>query len=313
MKCDITVAICTYNGESRLPAVLQCLTRQVVPDTLVWEVLIVDNNSSDQTRQVYEVWRGCWGLTLRYVFEGQQGLAYARQRAVEQAHGELVAFIDDDNFPDPDWLKVAIQFARDRPAAGAFGGQTRPLLAKTPPPGFEAIAPFLAIVERGTLPFCYERSRGLLPPGAGLVVRRHAWLDCVPRRLLLTGRVNQWQLASEDLEAIVYLQNGGWEIWHNPEMKLMHQIPAYRLERDYLLAIALGTGLARYQIRRLRLRPWQEPFFCGLYFGNDLRQVIWHYLTHYHQLQTDIAAACKMVFLLGSLGSPWVIWRKSRQ
>lgn len=311
-KCDLTIAICTYNGETRLPAVLQCLEQQIIPDRIFWEVLIVDNNSSDNTSYIRDRYSQLASYSLRYYFEPKQGLAFARQSAIEQARGEWVAFIDDDNFPDPDWIAAAIQFARNHPRAGAYGGLTRAQLEAIPPEGFEEIAPFLAIVERGTTPFRYERSRGLLPPGAGLVVRRQAWLDCVPSRLFLTGREHQFQLASEDLEAIIYLQNAGWEIWHNPRMKLSHNIPAYRLERNYLLAIARGTGLARYHIRRLRLQTWQKPLFYTLYFCNDLRQFIWHYLRHHHTFKTDIAAACKMNFLMASLLSPWVIWRKSQ-
>jgi len=283
-----------------------------VLEDIIWEVLIIDNNSSDETQTVSDRYRQTVSYTLRYYFEAQQGLAFARQSAVEQAQGEWVAFIDDDNFPDPDWIAAAMQFARIHPQAGAFGGLTRAQLEGIPPDGFEEIAPFLAIVERGTTAFRYERSRRLLPPGAGLVVRRQAWLDCVPPRLFLTGREHQLKLASEDLEAIIYLQNAGWEIWYNPQMKLNHKIPAHRLERNYLLAIARGTGLARYHIRRLRLQTWQKPLFYGLYFFNDLRQALWHYLQYRQTFTTNVAAACKMTFLMASLWSPWVLWRKSQ-
>ncbi|MFP4009572.1 MAG: hormogonium polysaccharide biosynthesis glycosyltransferase HpsE [Spirulinaceae cyanobacterium] len=312
-KYDVTIAICTYNGQSRLPEVLQCLEQQVVPEDIAWEVLIIDNNSSDETQKVSDRYCQIASYSLRYYFEAQQGLAFARQSAIEQAQGQWVAFIDDDNFPDPDWVGAAMQFARTHPQAGAYGGLTRAQLEGIPPEGFEEIAPFLAIVERGTTAFRYERSQRLLPPGAGLVVRRQAWLDCVPPRLFLTGREQQFQLASEDLEAIVYLQNAGWEIWYNPQMKLSHKIPAYRLERNYLLAIAKGTGLARYHIRRLRLTPWQKPLFFGLYFLNDLRQALWYYFRYRRTFTTDVAAACKMAFLVASLWSPWVLWRQSQR
>ncbi len=99
MAVDLTVAICTFNGEKRLPAVLDRLLGQTDTAGMTWEVLVVDNNSQDGTAQVVADYAARWRTDsrLRYVFEPTQGTAYARNRAIAEAHShDLVAFADDD-------------------------------------------------------------------------------------------------------------------------------------------------------------------------------------------------------------------------
>ncbi len=317
---DFTIAICTYNGEARLPAVLRCLQACYdyrSPDGCPpprWGVLIVDNNSSDRTAAIIAQFQADpdYPVPLHYCQEPRQGLAFARQRAMERATSDWVAFVDDDNLLQPDWVWEAYQFARTHPQVGAFGGRILPAFETAPPANFAQIACFLSINGLGDRPrtsFLYSRTSRMLPPGAGLVVRRQAWLACVPRELVLRGRIGSWQLASEDLEAILHIQNHGWEIWHNAAMQLDHQIPPQRLERAYLLKIVRGVGLARHRLRMVRLRPWQRPFFVALHLVNDLQKALRFYYHHHQHLDTDTAAACHMAFLLSSIVSPLFLWR----
>jgi glycosyltransferase involved in cell wall biosynthesis len=309
---QFTVAICTYNGETRLPQVLECLRSQSNSQHLSWEVIIVDNNSSDRTPEIVGQYQETWlnNSSLRYCFESRQGLAFARQRAIEEASAPLVGFLDDDNLPEEDWLEEAYTFAQGHPKVGAYGSQIYGDFEVNPPPDFQKIACFLAITQRGSQAYIYEPRQRVLPPAAGLVVRRQVWLDNVPRQLFLTGRVGQSMLASEDLEALCYIQGAGWEIWYNPNMKIAHKIPRHRLERDYLTALVRGIGLARHHIRMLRLSPWQRPLAAPVYLANDLRKVIVYFFKQRQNLPTDLIAACEMNFLLGSLLSPFYLWKK---
>ncbi|NJK99700.1 MAG: glycosyltransferase [Spirulinaceae cyanobacterium RM2_2_10] len=317
-RWDLTIAICTYNGEARLPAVLRCLQacydHRTADDRPVmsWGVLVVDNNSRDRTAQIIQSFQADpdYPVPLHYCQEPRQGLAFARQRAIETATSEWVAFVDDDNLPQPDWVVAAYQFTQACPQVGAFGGRVLPAFESEPPTYFAQIACFLSVNER--LPatsFLYTRAARLLPPGAGLVVRRAAWQACVPPELSLCGRVGDWQLASEDLEALTYIQNGGWEIWHNATMQLRHQLPQSRLTRSYLLNVVRGTGLARHRIRMVRLPAWQRPLFWGLYLLNDVQKALRFYLCHRDRLETDVAAACQWEFLTSSIKSPFFLWR----
>ncbi|NDJ15720.1 hormogonium polysaccharide biosynthesis glycosyltransferase HpsE [Myxacorys almedinensis] len=307
---DVSVAICTYNGESRIGAVLERLRSQVNPGAVVWEIIVVDNNSTDGTKQTVERYCHQWesSVPLRYVFEREQGLALARSRAVLEASGTWVCFLDDDTLPAQDWLKQAAEFGKSHPQVGAFGGQIHGDYEVEPPPEFNKIAVFLAVIERGAKPYRYEPRARVLPPGAGLAVRRQAWLDVVPKKPVLLGRVSGVMLASEDIEALAHLQKAGWEVWYNPEMHLYHQIPQWRTEKRYLFSLIRGIGFARSHIRMVRLSPWQRPLFLPLYLLNDLKRVVVHVVKYRALVTTDLAIACEMQYLVSSLLSPFYLW-----
>ncbi|NEO81534.1 glycosyltransferase, partial [Moorena sp. SIO4G3] len=102
---DFTVAICTYNGETRLPQVLKRLLYQIKTDHFAWEILIIDNNSTDNTSKIVEEYQSHPGAyPIRYYFEPKQGIAFARRRAIQESKGEYVGFLDDDNLPTSDWV-----------------------------------------------------------------------------------------------------------------------------------------------------------------------------------------------------------------
>ncbi|HEY9735778.1 MAG TPA: hormogonium polysaccharide biosynthesis glycosyltransferase HpsE [Trichocoleus sp.] len=309
---DFSIAICTYNGEKRLPDVLECLLQQVHVENLAWEVIVVDNNSTDGTAAVVEDYRARWPqqVPLRYAFEAQQGAGYARHHAVAISQSPLIGFLDDDNLPAPDWIQQAADFAQHHPQAGAFGSRIRGLFEGTPPPHFERIAAFLALTDRGSEPLLYKPSQKILPPSAGLVVRRQAWLDHVPTQMVLSGRTGQSMLTGEDLESILHIQRAGWQIWYNPEMQLEHKIPCGRLERSYLIRFFRGIGLSRYRTRSLGFPAWCRPLVLPLYTLNDVRKIGRQLLKYRRGAFTDTVAACEMTLYCYSLISPLYLWQR---
>jgi glycosyltransferase involved in cell wall biosynthesis len=311
MCIDFTVAIPTYNGAERLPELLERLRDQIHTENFFWEIIVVDNNSSDDTAKVIQSYQENWSspYPLKYYFEPQQGAAYARKRAIQEAKSELIGFLDDDNYPHLNWVVSAYNFAHKYPQAGAYGSQIHPDWEIEPPENFQRIAAFLAITERGNLPLRYEPAKKLLPPSAGLVVRRQAWLDSVPNNPILTGRVTGNMLTSEDLEMLSYIQKSGWEVWYNPEMEILHKIPSSRLNKEYLIPFFRGIGLSRYVTRMLIINPWIKPFALLAYILNDLRKISLHLLKYRFKIKTDLVAACEMQLFLSSLISPFYLWR----
>ncbi|MFB2837624.1 hormogonium polysaccharide biosynthesis glycosyltransferase HpsE [Floridanema evergladense] len=317
---DFTLAIPTYNGEHRLPEVLEKLREcaahasrsQLLPQNFSWEILVVDNNSKDNTAKVVKEYQQNWSenYPLKYCQEQQQGAGFARQRAIKEAKSELIGFLDDDNLPAQNWIAAAYTFSQEHPKAGAFGSQIHPLYEVEPPENFQKLAPFLAITERGEKPILYHPSSKLLPPSAGLVVRKQAWLENVPNKLILTGRANGKMLTSEDLEVLSHIQQSSWEIWYNPAMEIYHKIPHWRLERSYLISLIRGIGLSRHVTRMIGVKPWQKPLVIPAYMANDLRKIILHILKHGNKVNTDLIAACEMQLYLSSLISPFFIYKK---
>ncbi|MBD2167455.1 glycosyltransferase family 2 protein [Calothrix membranacea FACHB-236] len=308
---NLTIAIPTYNGASRLPELLELLKNQVGTENISWEIIVVDNNSTDNTAEVVQTYQQNWhcAYPLRYCFEKKQGAAYARKRAVLEARGSLIGFIDDDNYPLLNWVAEAYTFSKKYPKVGAYGSQIHPDWEVEPPNNFRRIAPFLAITERGDIPLLYESTKKLLPPSAGLVIRRQAWLDSIPNQPILTGRVAGNMLTSEDLEMLSYIQKAGWEIWYNPKMEIYHKIPILRLQKDYLIPFFQGIGLSRYVTRMINIKPCYRPMFLIAYMLNDLRKIILHLLRYGTYLKFDIVAACEMQLFLSSLISPLYLWR----
>ena len=304
---NFTVSIPTFNGSKRLPFVLDRLRDQQELNEIGWEVIVVDNNSTDETKDVVENYQANFPCVLKYCFESKQGAGFARQLAIREAQGDLIGFLDDDNIPALNWVRAAIDFAREHPQAGAIGSRIHGDYEVEPPKNFERIASFLAITERGNKPHLYAPEMKMLPPSAGLLVRRSSWLENVPEKPYLTGRSTNSILNSEDLEAILYIQNGGWEIWYNPAMEIEHQIPRERLTRDYLLFLMRSTGLARHHIRMLRYKPWQRPFVFFFGWFNDIYKAIQFYVRNHHHLEQDIVKACEMEFLLSTISSPFYL------
>ncbi|BAY27379.1 glycosyl transferase family protein [Calothrix sp. NIES-2100] len=308
---DFTVAIPTYNGASRLPELLERLRNQNNTENFSWEIIVVDNNSTDNTAKVVQTYQETWQspYPLKYCFEEKQGAAYARKRAVVEAKGKLIGFLDDDNYPIFTWVAAAYTFGQKYPHAGAYGSQIHPEWEVEPPQNFQRIAAFLAITERGDLPLLYKPSKKLLPPSAGLVVRQEAWLESVPNQPILTGRVTGNMLTSEDLEMLSYIQKAGWEIWYNPEMEVYHRIPSSRLEKDYLIPFFKGIGLSRYVTRMVSIKPGFKLIALLGYMLNDLRKIAWHLLKYRRQVKLDLVAACEMQLFLSSLISPFYLWK----
>lgn len=305
---DVTVAVCTYNGAPYLGSLLEKLSSQSIVGPMSWEIIVVDNNSNDDTANIVGQFQssGNSDNRLRYLFESRQGLAFARRRAIQAAKGELIAFLDDDNLPGTRWVQAVYDFGQRYPKAGAYGSQILGAYESKPPENFERIACFLAVIDRGQHPFRYDLlDRWLFPAGAGLVVRRQAWLAAVPEQPRLSG-VSGEKLTGkgEDIETLSYIRKTGWQIWHNPEMQVEHMIGRDRMAPAYLLKLFRGVGLSRHHTRMIRYQRWQRPFVVVAYGVNDLRRWLLHYYSHYHDI-SSIVIRCELTLLYYSILSPF--------
>ncbi|MBP0018241.1 MAG: hormogonium polysaccharide biosynthesis glycosyltransferase HpsE [Cyanobacteria bacterium SBLK] len=293
---DITIAIPTYNGASRFPSVLEQLQKQIQTETITWEIIVIDNNSKDETEKIVKGYQKRWekSIPLEYFFEAKQGLAFARERAIQEAKGKLVGFLDDDTVPALDWVYHAVQFARDYPRVGAYGGQINADFEIDPPKNIDKIIGFLSIRERGDRANQYHPEVISLPPGAGLVVRRKVWQDCFSGSSSFIGRVGNSMLSGEDTEVLMYIYIKGWEIWYNPKMKLIHKIPAKRLEREYLLSLIQGSCLPLFPLKMIIAKNWQKPAIAFKTVFGNLYKALRHQIIYRKQLKDDIVLECEL-------------------
>jgi glycosyltransferase involved in cell wall biosynthesis len=307
---QFSVAIRTYNGAVYLPRLLEAVRSQREIAGLTWEVIVVDNNSTDDTLQIIRHYQSSWptAFPLHAYKEPRQGAIYARLKAIQVAQGELIGFLDNDNIPAENWVAQAVAFGQKHPEAGAYAGQIHGIFETPPPLKFERIAQYLPIVKREET-LCFSKGsynrKHVLPPGAGLVIRKEAWISHVPKNLSLEGPVGSGLTTKgEDIEALMYIKQAGWEIWFNPAMRIEHFIPKERLERPYLLRFFRGIGLGRYYTRTVGIPKWLRPAVSIAYMGNDLRKLLVHWLKYHRHLDTDPVLAGEFQLYVSSFISP---------
>jgi hypothetical protein len=247
-----TVAICTHNGARRIAQVLESLAAQNLPAG-DWETLVIDNASTDDTSVV-----AANSLARlqpdngRVVCEATPGLTFARRRAANEARGDIICFLDDDNIPAPDFVASAVgAFARRR-RAFAIGGKVNAVWEQEPSPLALAVQHFaLAICDRGDNAFCYERNWG--PVGAGLCIRTEVLRTIYSEHggTTVLGRTGGRLTSGDDLLIGILAWKLGGECWYEPSLSIKHILPARRMEKSYLLKLYEGIGRGQAAVRRL--------------------------------------------------------------
>lgn len=317
---DFTVAIPTYNGAERLPQLIDKLRSQTGTEGFSWDILIVDNNSSDNTKEIvlsYQTGKTTGEDTInnlpavRYAFEKRQGAAFARVQAMETADTDWVGFLDDDIIPASDWVAAAYEFGQSHPQAAAYGGQIHGQFDVEPPENFNRIKSFLALRERGNQPHRYNPDTLNLPPSASWVVQRKAWKENVSNKPSLGGRANGSMTQGDDYEPLLKMHKAGWEIWYAPEMHVSHHIPEARIQRSYLTRLSWGCGICICALRMINTPLWRRPFLWVKLILSNGRRALLHWLKYRNQLSTDLVAACEMQFFLASVSSPFYYLKTS--
>jgi glycosyltransferase involved in cell wall biosynthesis len=250
---DITVILCTYNRCEDLAVALQSIAISQVASSITWEVLVVDNNSTDQTRNVVEGFCRRYPGHFRYLFEPKQGLSYARNAGIANARGEVLAFTDDDVKVEPTWLQnLTAKLLQDGEWAGA-GGRTLPAEKFAPPPWLPSdVENWAGIV------FAYfdlgndagECHRA--PYGANMSFRRDAFRKYGGFRTDL-GRNPGDKIGNEDTEFGRRLMAAGERLWYEPLAIVYHPVPHGRITQEYFFSWWFDYG--RAMIRERADRP----------------------------------------------------------
>ena len=121
----ISIIICTYNRDDKLRTALKSILNQEMPEQIAYEVVVVDNNSNDNTKEVAEEFRQSYPQIFHYVFEKRQGKPYALNTGINKAKGDILAFTDDDAVIDSHWI-LSIKEAFDELECNCFGGRVVP-------------------------------------------------------------------------------------------------------------------------------------------------------------------------------------------
>jgi glycosyltransferase involved in cell wall biosynthesis len=243
MLTGVSIVICCYNSAQRLPQTLSHLAAQKVPADLLWEVVMVDNASTDETSTVaQQSWTG--SAPLRVVREPEPGLNHARHRGFVAARYDLISFVDDDNWVCADWVRTIAEIMTQHPEVGACGGYNQAAPETSLPWWFERYQDSYAVGPQADEAGDVTDDRGFLW-GAGLTVRKSVWQGLIEQgfQILLSGRKGEGPSTScEDYELCLAIRLAGWRLWYDPRLQLQHFIPSARLRWDYLRQLKRGFG-----------------------------------------------------------------------
>ena len=227
-----TVAICTWNRAHLLSKALERLTHVRQPPD-AWEVLVVNNNCTDDTERVLDAYVG--RLPLRRAFEPRPGLSHARNTAVSHSTGDYVVWIDDDALVDAEWLAAYGRAAAQHPEAAVFGGPVRPLFEGTPPTwlstAWRETGAAYAARDLGGEPF-ELRVGGELPYGTNFVIRTHEQKQFAYDPAL--GRRGAGGALGEETAVISAILAAGGTGWWVPDASVKHWISQERQTVRYL-------------------------------------------------------------------------------
>jgi glycosyltransferase involved in cell wall biosynthesis len=252
VHAGVTIVVCCLNSAGRLRRPLRALADQVPPVDAGWEVLVVDNASTDDTADAaMRIWSEFGApVELRTVREPEPGLSWARRRGITESRFDYVVFCDDDNLLDPTYTAHAFNVMQTYPEVGAAGGQSIPCADVPLPAWFYTHAESYAVGVQALESRDVSETRAYLW-GAGLVVRAAPLRRLYDRGWtpLLVDRRGANLAAGGDAELCKWFLAGGWRLRYDEGLRLTHVIAPERLDLAYLDAQGAGFVAAHPVLR----------------------------------------------------------------
>jgi glucosyl-dolichyl phosphate glucuronosyltransferase len=254
-----TVIVVTHNRAAMLRDTLGALAKLTYAGP--WEVLVVDNGSTDDTRAVAERMAHGYPVVLRYLHESTPGKYFALNTGIRAAQGSLIAATDDDAYPAPDWLTRA-RDGLDRFGCDYVGGRVYPVWRGTPPTWLDArdsiVGKVLGLQDHGPDPLEYGHGRLTWPIGVNIAYRREVF-DRVGVFDGHLGRVAGTLRNQSQREWHLRARAAGIRGMYLPDMVVHHSVEAERLTRRYFHRWFYWHGISRAILYQSSGRHLLEP------------------------------------------------------
>lgn len=242
----LTAIICTYNREKYIKPLLESIAANDLPKS-EYEILLVDNNCTDNTRAVCEAFfEAHMDVQFRYVVEPEQGLSAARNKGIKEAKGDIIVYVDDDALVDAWYLRTITEYMAAHPEIDAVGGAIIPLYETSEPQWMtrytkELLCGYLYLGDTiRTFP-------GDRYPGGGNAAYRAKVFEQVGLFNTALGRKGNGLMGSEEKDIFDKMKAQGMRFMYLPKMILHHIIPQKKLERDYFDRLTLQIGQSERQ------------------------------------------------------------------
>ncbi len=243
----ITAILCTYNRSQSLAKALDSLAASKVHSSAEWEVLVVDNNSSDRTSEVCEEFGRRHPGRFRYVFEGQPGKSHALNTGIREARGDILAFVDDDVTVDSNWLQNLTSPLVQGNCVGV-GGRVVPERDVVLPDWLRLDDPYtmgpLVMFDLGPKAGPLDEA----PFGTNMAFKKNLFERYGGFRTDLGPQPGS-EIRGEDSEFVCRLMSAGEPLRYQPSAVVYHSISPNRLRKEYFLAWWFDKG--RSDIRTL--------------------------------------------------------------
>lgn len=242
----LSVLICTYNRAKYIGPLLDSLAANDLARS-EYEIIVVDNNCTDDTPQICREFGSRHAdLNFRYCVETEQGLSAARNKAIREARGDVLVYVDDDALVDTWYLRTVAEYMRAHPETSAVGGPIIPLYETTEPAWMTRYTKELLT---GYL-FFGDKERmfpGKRYPGGGNAGYRAEVFDQVGLFNTALGRKGSSLMGAEEKDIFDKMRGFGMQYMYLPKMVLHHIIPQAKLERDYFDRLTLQIGRSERQ------------------------------------------------------------------
>ena len=262
----LSVIICCYNSAERLPETLRHIALQQISPGILWELILVDNHSSDGTAKVaHDIWSEQHvNVPFKIVHEDKPGLSFARKAGIAAAQYSLLLFCDDDNWLAPDYLEMACRFMEQHPKVGVLGGYSDPAFETAAPSWFAHYQHAYALGRQ--LPETGKANRRRYIAGAGMVIRKSI-LDVLEQsgfQNILPDRKGEALSSGGDSELCLVILFLGYDLYYDASLRFIHFIPAKRLSWTYCVTmISEAHGIPQVYF------SFYKQLYTGLSAGDD--------------------------------------------
>jgi len=243
----LTTIICTYNRAKYIGPLLESIAANNLAKE-EYEILLVDNNCTDNTREICESFVNVHkDVAFRYVIETEQGLSAARNKGIKEAKGDIIVYIDDDALVDTWYLRTIVEYMSAHPEISAVGGPIIPSYEDTEEPKW--MTRYTKELLCGYL-FYGEAERqfpGDRYPGGGNAAYRAEVFEKVGLFNTALGRKGNSLMGAEEKDIFDKMKAQGMRFMYLPKMILHHIIPQKKLEKDYFDRLTLQMGMSERQ------------------------------------------------------------------